>query len=76
MLRNILQSIERKLQQIFVRSSNLGQNNSSSRQDISSLAIGFLDTSTNLLVLTLPLIINIALVRNDLEDAIDQVLSK
>ena len=53
-----------------------GQNDASSRQDQSSLSIGLLDTSTSLLTLLLPLITGVLLVRNDIGDAIDQILSK
>ena len=76
MASDILQSIGRKLTSFFTGSSNLDHNDASSRQDISSLAIGFLDSSISLLSLTLPLFTGMALVQNDLGDAIDQVFSK
>ena len=76
MTRNILLSIERKLQQFFIRSKTSGYKDASSRQDNSSLPIAFLDSSINILALVLPLFTRVVLVRDDLDDAIDQVFSK
>ena len=76
MVSDILQSIGRKLTSFFTGSSNLDHNDASSRQDISSLAVGFLDTSVTILSFALPLFTSVVLVRDDLDDAIDQVFSK
>ena len=76
MASDILQSIGRKITNSFTGSSTLNQNDASSRQDISSLAIGFLDTSVSILTFALPLFTSVALARNDLGDSLESVFSK
>ena len=76
MTSNLLHSIGRKLQQFFIGLSTPGHKYASSRQDISSLTLGFLGSSINVLALVLPLFTSVTLVRDDLGDAIDQVFSK
>ena len=76
MASDILQSIGRKLANFFSGSSTLDHDDASSRQDISSLAVGFLDTSVSILSFALPLFTSVALARNDLGDALDTVFSK
>lgn len=76
MTNNILQSLGRKLQQFFIGFSNSRHKDASSRQDISSLTLGVLDSSISILALVIPLFSSVVLVRDDLGDAIDQVFSK
>ena len=76
MIANILQSLRRKLQQFFIGFSNSRHKDASSRQDISSLTLGVLDSSISILALVIPLFSSVVLVRDDLGDAIDQVFSK
>ena len=76
MARNILESIGKKFRQFFIGPIRSSHSDASSRQDIRSLAIGLLDSSISLLSLTLPLFTGIALVQNDIGDAIEQVFSK
>ena len=76
MASEILQSIGRKITNFFFGSSTLDHNDASTRQGISSLAVGFLDASVSILSFTLPLFTSVALARNDLGSALDTVFSK
>ena len=76
MASDILQSIGRNLANFLTGSSNLDHNDALSRQDISSLAVGFLDTSVSLLSFALPFFTSVALARNDLAPALESVFSK
>ena len=76
MASDILQSIGRNLKRFFTGSSTLDHNDASSRQDISSLALGFLDASVSILSFTLPLFTSVALAQNDLGPALESVFSK
>ena len=76
MTKDILQSIGRKLIHFFTGSSSSDYYDASSRQDISSLALAIFDSSMSILALILPLFTSVALARNDLGDALDQVISK
>ena len=76
MASEILQSIGRKITNFFIGSSNLEHNDASSRQDITSLALGFLDVSVSILSFTIPLFTSVALARNDLGPALNTVFSK
>ena len=76
MASDVLQSIGRKLTNFFSGSSTLDHNDASSRQDISSLAVGFLDASVSILSFALPLFTSVALARNDLGPALESVFSK
>ena len=59
--RNILQSISRKVQQFFIGSSRSGHKAAASRQDITSLSLGFLSSTTNVLALLLVITYALAL---------------
>ena len=59
--RNILQSISRKVQQFFIGSSRSGHKAAASRQDITSLRLGFLSSTTNVLALLLVIAYALAL---------------
>ena len=59
--RNIIQSVGRKLQQFFIGSSRSGHKTAASRQDITSLSLGFLSSTTNVLALLLVIAYALAL---------------